>query len=196
LGLRLLDPGPGASEADRAVMETLRTETERMSATLESFLSLARGRRTGLETTDAEVLERVRRRVAALAAERGVTLDVAAAPGAPAARGDPAVVETALSSLARNAVEASPRGGVVTVRWEGADRDVRVVVSDEGPGFPPDREALTALGGTTKPGGHGLGLALAKRFLETEGGSLSLADAEGGGARVEVRLPTAKGAGA
>jgi signal transduction histidine kinase len=166
-----------------------------MATTLEAFLSLARGRRTGLETTDAGVLERVRRRVAALAADRDVALEFGPGPEAPPARGDPAVVEQALASLARNAVEASPRGEVVAVRWERHDGAVRVTVADRGPGFPADRAALTSLGGTTKPEGHGLGLALAKRFLEAEGGSLVLGDREGGGALVEVRLPAATGGG-
>jgi signal transduction histidine kinase len=193
LGVRLLEGT--AAEEDQKVLATLRAETERMATTLESFLSLARGRRTGLESTEPEVLDRVRRRVAALAAERGVTLAFGADPAAPAARGNPAVVEQALTSLARNAVEASPRGGVVRVRWERRDGAVSVTVSDRGPGLPADRAGLTSFGRTTKPGGHGLGLALAKRFLEAEGGSLVLGDGEEGGALVEVRLPVAEGGG-
>ncbi len=180
--------GAGGEGAPDEIVATLKAEVERVAATLESFLALARGRRTGLETAGPDVLDRARRRVTALAAEREVLLDVAADAAAPAGRGNPAVVEQALASLLRNAVQASPRKGVVRARWTSQADGVHVVVTDQGPGFPADRDSLLLLGGTTKPGGHGLGLALAKRFLEAEGGRLVLADGEGGGARVEVVL--------
>lgn len=190
LGIRLLEGsgGAGGGEGTAAVVATLKAEVDRVAATLESFLALARGRRTGLETTGPDALDRAKRRVAALAADRDVSLDVVADPRAPEGKGNPSVVEQALASVLRNAVQASPRKGVVRARWESESDGIHVVVTDQGPGFPADREGLVALGGTTKPGGHGLGLALAKRFLEAEGGRLVLSDAKGGGARVEVVL--------
>jgi signal transduction histidine kinase len=190
LGLRLLD-GEGTPEERRRVAATVRQEADRMAATLESFLALAKARRPGLERTDPEVLEAVRRRVAALAADRGVRLDVGVGTAGPPASANPAVVEQALSSVVRNAVQASPAGETVSVRWEGDAGRVRVVVTDRGPGFPPDRDRLLRVGDTTKSDGHGLGLALARRFLEAEGGAIALLDADGGGARVEVTLPSA-----
>lgn len=84
-------------------------------------------------------------------------------------RGDRVLIEWALESLVKNAVDAlSGRGGVITidlgVRPGGS---VAVRVADDGPGIPPElRAKVFAAGFTTKERGWGIGLALARRIVE------------------------------
>jgi signal transduction histidine kinase len=96
---------------------------------------------------------------------------------------DAAQLEAAVLNLLLNAAEATPAGGIVRVSVEtaeGADatdpRHVRVCVRDGGAGVAAElRERIFQPFFTTKPGGTGLGLALAQRTAEEHGGSLTLA---------------------
>ncbi|MFF8946449.1 ATP-binding protein [Streptomyces sp. NPDC014864] len=107
---------------------------------------------------------------------------------------------TILGNLVDNAVDAA-RGGVparvtVTARTEGAELLLRV--TDTGAGVDPAHADLVFQRGfSTKPagpGGRGLGLALVRQAVHRHGGTLSVAEAEEGGAVFEVRLPLAEGA--
>lgn len=87
---------------------------------------------------------------------------------------DPDQLEQALINLVKNAVEASlPTGGQVTVRWLADAEEVLVEVLDEGPGIA-STENLFVPFFTTKPGGSGIGLVLARQIIEGHGGTLSL----------------------
>ena len=74
-----------------------------------------------------------------------------------------------------------------------------VLVTDGGPGFPPEelpRVFETFFRGSNARGqqsGYGLGLSLARRVAVAHGGSITAQNAAGGGARIELRLPGAKG---
>lgn len=194
LGLGLLPTLPPGEQAE--VLQTLQAESARMGRTLSSFLELARVPEGARVPVGPALLERVRARVAAQAAARDVQVGLDVAPAAPPVLGDPVLLEQALASLARNALEASPPGGRVRLGWHaGAPGEACLQVDDAGPGFPAQgREELLRVGARGRPGGHGLGLPLAARFVQQQGGRMLLLDHPAGGARVELRLPAAAGA--
>jgi len=68
---------------------------------------------------------------------------------------------------------------------------LRIEIADRGPGFTPEQKAQAGrVLFSGKPGrGWGIGLALTHATLERLGGSLTLAEREGGGTRVHIRLP-------
>ena len=107
-------------------------------------------------------------------------------------QGDPVLLEWAIESLIKNAVDAlAGRGGLVTVVAEPApESGVCVRVSDDGPGIPRElQRRIFSPGFTTKEGGWGIGLSLARRIVEqTHGGELSLATPAGPGATFEIIL--------
>lgn len=97
-----------------------------------------------------------------------------------------------LVNLVINAIEASPRGGTITVRvaFEEDDGSFVLEVADQGPGIPEEeRDRALRPFHSTKPGGMGLGLAVAQQAAEDHGSRLEIADNDGGGALLRVRWP-------
>ncbi len=95
-----------------------------------------------------------------------------------------------LTILLRNAVEAMHGVGRCTIEVTRRGDHCRVEISDEGEGLPPDSYArLFTPGFTTKSGGSGFGLFLARRIVEDQGGSLRLASGPEKGAVAVLELP-------
>ncbi len=95
-----------------------------------------------------------------------------------------------LTILLRNAVEAMHGVGRCTIEVTRRGDHCRVEISDEGEGLPPDSDArLFTPGFTTKSGGSGFGLFLARRIVEDQGGSLRLASGPEKGAVAVLELP-------
>jgi signal transduction histidine kinase/pSer/pThr/pTyr-binding forkhead associated (FHA) protein len=121
----------------------------------------------------------------------GLILDLAEdVPPIPA---DPNALHQALMNLLTNAVEAVPaRTGVVTVqtRYLPDRHEARIVVSDNGPGIPPERqrEVFEAFWSTKGQRGTGLGLAVTRKIVEEHGGRLDLESSSGEGAVFTISL--------
>ncbi len=87
---------------------------------------------------------------------------------------DRAQVEQALINLLRNAVEAAtPNQGSVRVCWQEMEDFVVIEILDEGPGLPSTQNLFVPFF-TTKPGGSGIGLLIAREVAENHGGHLEL----------------------
>ena len=109
---------------------------------------------------------------------------------------DAARVKQVLLNLLANAVKFSPEGGTVWMRAVSDDGAVRVEVGDTGPGIEQqDQQKIflefqQAARDYGKPQGTGLGLTLAKRFVEMHGGRMWLESEVGRGSRFFFTLPT------
>jgi len=107
-----------------------------------------------------------------------VSLSVQAPASGPMVTGDPVLIEWALEALVSNAIDAlSGRGGSIEVTVVERGNRAELRVSDDGPGVPTEvRTTLFEPGVSTKAGGWGIGLALARRIIEgVHGGRLELA---------------------
>jgi PAS domain S-box-containing protein len=108
---------------------------------------------------------------------------------------DAGQLEMALLNLVRNAAEATPGGGVITIRTERHGTHVVIAVEDRGEGMPPEvaRRAADPFF-TTKPvgTGTGLGLSMVKGFAEQSGGQLLIETEQGRGTVVRIVLPGAE----
>jgi two-component system sensor histidine kinase KdpD len=114
----------------------------------------------------------------------------------PLVRTDPVLLERVLANLFSNALAHSPAGRPPELRAWPAGPSVLLEVCDHGPGVPDQFklrmfEPFERLGDRTAGNGVGLGLAVAKGFLEAMGGTIHAADTPGGGLTVQVSLPGA-----
>jgi nitrogen fixation/metabolism regulation signal transduction histidine kinase len=106
---------------------------------------------------------------------------------------DAAQIEQVLINLIKNAHEAGGPDEEVTLSILDAGSELRIEVSDRGPGMSETVLAQALLPFySTKRSGTGLGLALAREITEAHGGRVLLANREGGGLRVTLLLPSAK----
>jgi nitrogen fixation/metabolism regulation signal transduction histidine kinase len=103
---------------------------------------------------------------------------------------DPDQIEQALINLIQNATDAaSTTGGGVGLRWRTDGGVLIVEILDDGPGLPPSENLFVPFF-TTKPGGSGIGLVLARQIVEQHGGSLTLANRDDArGCIAQMRLP-------
>ncbi len=113
-------------------------------------------------------------------------------PDLPAALADPDQLRIVLGNLIRNARDAMPQGGQLTVEGRAAGDAVEIAVIDSGTGIAPEHlghvmEPLYS----TKAKGLGLGLALARAILEKSKGSLRVRSELGRGSTFTVRLQAA-----
>lgn len=116
----------------------------------------------------------------------------------PAALFEPARLRQVVGCLLDNAVKFSPPGSLIVVRVESEDGRVRVDVSDNGSGIPPERlphiwDSFRQGDGseTRAHGGMGMGLAVARELAIRMGGSLDVQSEPGAGTTFSLRLATA-----
>jgi two-component system, sporulation sensor kinase E len=130
---------------------------------------------------------------------QGIAVERYANPELPRLQADELQIEQALTNIIRNAVEAMPRGGTLTI---GAAEDagggwLRISVRDTGSGIQPaDRDNIFQAFYTTKASGTGLGLSIVEGVLKNHGGKVFIEQPEGGGTRVVLCLPALGNAGA
>lgn len=102
----------------------------------------------------------------------------------------------AVNNLVDNALKYTPAGGRVTLAVRSEPGAAVLTVVDNGPGVPAHERAavfrrLYRGDSSRSQRGLGLGLSLVKAIVEAHGGSVTVDDAPGGGARFSVRLPLA-----
>jgi signal transduction histidine kinase len=115
-------------------------------------------------------------------------------PDLPAARADGVQLKQALLNLLLNAVQAleSAGGGTVSVAGQAADGWLRLTVADDGPGIAPeDQQRMFQAFFTRRRGGTGLGLPIARRLIENNGGRIEVDSGPGAGSRFTLVVPVA-----
>jgi signal transduction histidine kinase len=133
------------------------------------------------------------------ATKHGVQLSLELAPGVDLVTGDERRLRQVIFNLLSNAVKFTPEDGSVIVATSRVDGEVRVSVTDTGPGIAPeDRERIFEEFQQTDVGvqqseGTGLGLALSKRLVELHGGRIWVESEAGHGSRFVFTLPIEDG---
>lgn len=106
--------------------------------------------------------------------------------------GDADQIRQVFWNLARNAVQAMPNGGTLTVRATATGDDYHIVFTDSGRGMSPaDLGRLFQPFRTSFPSGTGLGMAISYRIVQAHGGRIDVTSREGEGSSIIVSLPVA-----
>jgi signal transduction histidine kinase len=193
----------GATSADQVEMAQMLVKTARQVETLaHDLLDVARAEsgavKVELRPTDvAGLLEDVRRALVLKPEARGLSVEVVIEGDALVAQADSQRLAQVIGNLAGNAVKYGAAGGRVLMRASWADDRVRIEVVDFGPGLSLEKQAqlfepFNRLGlERSAIEGHGIGLALAKRLTELQGGDIGVISTPGNGATFWVELPAA-----
>lgn len=190
-------------ETRAELLRLAEAEAERLDRMVASLLDVNRLEAGALAVRPepaalGELIAQAARRAAPALAGRKVAVE--AYSGAARLMVDPALFESALANVLENAGRYAPANSTVRVR-SGVDGGLGwIEVLDEGPGFPPDVERLfgkftRGVEGDGRPPGVGLGLAIARGFLEAQGGRVEAGNrTDGQGARVRLWAPLAAAA--
>ncbi|MFN3669919.1 MAG: ATP-binding protein [Brevundimonas sp.] len=193
----------GPVSATQAEMADMLVKTARqVEALAHDLLDVARAEsgavKVEMRPTDVPgVLEDVRRTTALRPDAEGLRLDVISEGDGLVALADSQRLTQVIANLASNAVKYGRAGGVVVFRAVRIHDGVRIEVIDRGPGLSIEKqtqlfEPFNRLGlERSTVEGHGIGLALAKRLVELQGGSIGVTSAPGDGATFWVELPAA-----
>ncbi|HEY8041418.1 MAG TPA: HAMP domain-containing sensor histidine kinase [Polyangiaceae bacterium] len=166
-------------------------EADRLQAIVEGFLSFSRG----LDDLNLAPIKphEVARELGVLletrAEEAGVALDVTGDRDL-VLDADARKLRQALLNLVLNAIQASPRGATVRIGVARACEGARLTVHDDGVGMTPEvLDRIRKPYFTTKEGGTGLGVAVARGLVEQHGGRLEIKSTAGTGTTVTITLP-------
>ncbi|HLK38652.1 MAG TPA: HAMP domain-containing sensor histidine kinase [Polyangiaceae bacterium] len=167
-------------------------EADRLQSIVDGFLSFSRGLDdlNLAPTRPFEVARELSVLLETRAQEAGVAIDVRGDEGL-ALDADPRKLRQVLLNLVLNALQASPQGARVGIAVERACEGARITVHDDGSGMTPEvLERIRKPYFTTKEGGTGLGVVVARGLVEQHGGRLEFTSSPGKGTTVVIMLPS------
>lgn len=177
--------------AHQELIQALLAETKRMNQLVEELLMYGRPMQLQREECDLagiweevtamhrEELEQRRIRITGDLHMRRITAYV-----------DAHQIRQVFLNLLRNAVDASPEGGEISIRLLLGQRFIIMQITDTGVGIPLAlQDKIFDLFFTTKPKGTGLGLAICRKIIQDHGGDIGVDSVEGRGTAVTIKLP-------
>lgn len=187
-------------EVRKRFLENIRAETARSERLINRLLELSaiEGRASLEKPEEVDFLAIVARAIdqaRPLAEVAGVELEPPGESAPILLKGDEFILRAAVTNLLENAIDFSPKDGVVTISVLRDGGDAVLSIRDRGPGIPDyARERIfdrfySLRHHTAKRKGTGLGLTLVREAAELHGGTITLEGAEGEGALARLTLP-------
>jgi signal transduction histidine kinase len=189
----------GMNETQRHALDTIARSSEELTEFIGSILSLSRieskEMKLQLRSRDVnELLREVIRKADYLARRKHIQV-VAELEPMFSIKVDEDLLKTVLSNLVENAVKYSPEGSRILVTTEEIDNDLVIQIADQGRGIPPEELAhvfdrfYRARNSRSDTPGNGLGLYLARYFVELHNGRIEVESVLERGSTFTVRLP-------
>jgi two-component system sensor histidine kinase KdpD len=190
---RDVDFTPGAT---RELLETIDEGTDRLNHLVGNLLDMSRLQTGALQLMMRDVgLDEVLP-VAIAGLTQADRVDVDVDETLPRVRADAALLERAIANVVENAIAWSPASARVRIEACAAQHRVELQIVDRGPGIPSGRREdvfrpFQRLGDRSNGSGVGLGLAVARGFVEAMGGRIVVEDTPGGGVTMVISLDAA-----
>ena len=180
--------GNKAPEHMLSTLKDLKSEIDRLTGLLNEFKTIARPQKLALQPVK---LEQLIQETIALVKTEGKEIEIVSdcPSDLPAIRGDSEKLRQALFNLLKNAVEAMPYGGKLTIKGYPSDNVICVDVIDTGMGIPEDLKVFD-LFSSTKPHGTGLGLFIVQQIVLAHDGTIAYSSAVGQGTTFHLSLPS------
>src|SRR5215831_7961643 len=181
---------------EAALLATIEQSADRLDALIGNLLDMSRLTTGSLQPfLRATAIDEVAP-VALRGLDGGASLRLWVPDGLPLVHTDPGLLERVLANLFANALAFSPAGQRPELRASQSASGVLLEIADHGPGVPDQLktrifEPFERLDERGTGNGVGLGLAVAKGFLDAMGGLLTALDTPGGGLTMRVTLPVA-----
>jgi two-component system sensor histidine kinase KdpD len=182
------------SSAQHEFLTTIDEETDRLNALVGNLLDMSRLQSGDLEVRETPVgLDQVLPAALRSIGADDDSLELDVPESLPRVLGDAGLLERALANVLANAIRYSPAGSPARVTAGPVDGIVDVRIADRGPGVAEADQArlfmpFQRLGDARQDEGVGLGLAVARGFVEAMGGEIEVEETPGGGLTVVVRL--------
>jgi two-component system sensor histidine kinase KdpD len=187
---------PQLAPVQMEVAGALRDEAHRMSILVSNLLEMARMQSGAvklnlqwhtLEETVGSALRACRWQLSERVLQTSLAQDL------PLVRYDAVLIERVLCNLLENAAKYTPPGARITIAAHAGNGELSVSVTDNGPGLPPGREEaifekFTRGERESSIPGVGLGLAICRAILQAHGGTITAAQAPGGGSEFTFKL--------
>ena len=167
----------------------LKSESIRMGEFLQDLRTLARAYRLNLRPLDlVPLLQETLHLYRPLCQQQHIAIVAAFPPSVAIVSADKERCSEILQHLVRNAIEAMPNGGTLTISAREEEHSVAVAIHDTGGGIPGDVDVFAPFV-STKPGGTGLGLTIAQQLVQAQQGTLGYTSSPTQGTTFMVRLP-------
>ena len=192
--IQMLRSEMGANSSQTELMEIILRESDRLNRIITDFLSYARPR--SITQSRVDVGELVHRTFALLRHSPEI-IDgqeiIEELPTEPAyAEADSGQLQQVFWNLARNALQAMPKGGTLRASLKtNSNNRLRITFTDTGRGMSPDQVERLFEPFSSTTGGTGLGLSIVYQIIRDHGGTINVRSREGQGTTISIELPAA-----
>ncbi len=175
------------------LLAVARDEVARLDLILSQFLGALRPAAPELAKGDlTDVLKETLRVMRTEIENRRMEVSLAHPDKIPEVYIDRAQMKQVFFNILRNALQAMPDGGRLTIEFAADERNLTVAIRDSGTGIPEDAfRRMFEPYRTTKAKGHGLGLMIVQRIVQEHGGQIEVASKPGAGTVFRIVLPLA-----
>jgi len=190
--VQVLRKSEALSAQEKRLMEIILRESERLNKSIADFLRFVKPQEKRPAEFDiaASLSETLDLLTNSPELSPAHTIERQIAPQSYTIVGDGDQIRQVFWNIARNAVQAMPRGGRLRVQTEVADGAYNIVFADSGRGMSDsDQRRLFQPFRTNFPTGTGLGMAISYRIVQEHGGRIDVRSREGSGTMITVSLP-------
>ncbi len=185
---------PAEMENLHELVEIARTEVSRLDLIITQFLRAIRPQKPQLAAVQMQsLLEESLQLMRHEVGNRGIQIDIVAPPSLPEIRVDRDQIKQVFFNIVKNAFQAMPDGGRLTITLASGTTHLAVTFQDTGVGIAPENMGrVFEPYHTTKSTGSGLGLMIVQRIVQDHGGHIELMSKPEEGTRITIYLPLAE----